>query len=85
MAPPQNPIEKAELALKLKELGWAEENIYREVFDKDDEWIEQNMELRINERASMGNVPPSLIPASPLDDDDAPDASEFADMMGGEA
>ena len=68
-APPQNPIEQADLAIKLKEAGWSEGNIYAEVWKKDADWIAKNEELRMEERANSGGMDVSQVPAEPDGDE----------------
>ena len=53
MSPPQNPTEQAALAIQLKEAGWSEANIMREVWGKNNDWIEANAQERLEEQASQ--------------------------------
>lgn len=55
LGPGQDPKEQAELALMLVELGMSKANMWREVFGKDDDWIEANQKEREEER--LGEEP----------------------------
>lgn len=60
LGPGQDPIEQANRAEVLLRVGWSKANVFREVFGKDDDWIEANEAEKMEERANMGDelVPP---------------------------
>jgi len=65
IGPASNPLDKATIAEKYQTVGMSRQNIWREVFGKSEEWIQQNeQELTAQEWADA----PIEIPAMPEPD-----------------
>jgi hypothetical protein len=52
IGPGRDPKEQADLAVALQNAGWSQENTYKEVWNKDEEWIERNRAQREDEKAA---------------------------------
>ena len=71
VGPEANPQDKADLAKKLKEVGWSRASINREVFDKSEEWIQRNeQELKQEDLADSPLDFPTLPETPPMLFDD---------------
>lgn len=60
IGPKSNPQEQATLAQTLKGVGWSRAKMLAEIFGKDEEWIEQNEEARIEEEANDNPMLPTM-------------------------
>lgn len=78
IGPAANPLDKATVAEKYQILGMSRQNIWREVFDKTEEWIEQNEQELANTTLADAPmvVPPMPEPEPALEEEAEAEAEE---------